>query len=178
MRTKASVDGIITRIWETGGLTADMEDDINKLRAEFDERQGILDKYGEAYDGEDEEYDWKPRAEYADKNEPEEPEENGSDIVIPEESAEYKEMSSEGDETVLVTTEDTPDWKAKYELLKQRYIDIFMHGTQMTTPEEIMQEMEEDLKEETKPMGLDQLLARADRAYLKEQEKMRRNHNA
>lgn len=60
MLTKNGVEKILNRIWETGGLSADMEDDISKLKAEFDEREGVLRKYGEVYDGEDkDEYDWQ-----------------------------------------------------------------------------------------------------------------------
>lgn len=60
MLTKGGVEKILNRIWETGGLSADMEEDISKLKAEFDEREGVLRKYGEVYAGEDkDEYDWK-----------------------------------------------------------------------------------------------------------------------
>lgn len=45
---------------ETGGLTPEMEEDISKLQSEFDEREGVLKKFGEVYDGEDkDEYDYK-----------------------------------------------------------------------------------------------------------------------
>lgn len=59
--TKRGIDKILDRIWETGGMTADMEDDIRRLRDEYDERKGILDKYGEEYDGEEDEYEFKER---------------------------------------------------------------------------------------------------------------------
>lgn len=52
---------LVQRIWETGGLTPDMEKDIERLKADYDEREGILKRYGESYDGEDEEYDFKER---------------------------------------------------------------------------------------------------------------------
>lgn len=59
--TKRGADKILRRIMETGGMTPDMEKDVERLRAEFDEREGMLSKvYGERYDGEDvDEYEWE-----------------------------------------------------------------------------------------------------------------------
>lgn len=51
--TKNGYNNVLTRIWETGGLTKDMEGDLERLKADFDEREGMLRKYGEVYDGED-----------------------------------------------------------------------------------------------------------------------------
>lgn len=60
--TKTGMNKILRRIMETGGLTPDMEHDIQRLRDDFDEREGILKKYGETYDGEDvDEYDFTGR---------------------------------------------------------------------------------------------------------------------
>lgn len=57
--TKRALEKLLRRLWETGGLTPDMEEDLQRLRDDFDEREGILRKYGEVYDGEDrDEYDW------------------------------------------------------------------------------------------------------------------------
>lgn len=62
--TKTGMDKILRRIMETGGLTEDMERDIDRLRSDFDEREGMLRRYGETYDGEDmDEYEWKGRDE-------------------------------------------------------------------------------------------------------------------
>lgn len=62
MLTRAGMNNILKRIFETGGMSADMESDIQKLRDDFDEREGMLRKFGETYDGEDkEEYDYTPR---------------------------------------------------------------------------------------------------------------------
>lgn len=62
MLTRTGANKILQRIWETGGLTPDMENDIQKLRDELDEREGILKKYGEVYDGEDrDEYEYKEK---------------------------------------------------------------------------------------------------------------------
>lgn len=60
--TKTGMDKILRRIMETGGLTEDMERDIDRLRSDFDEREGMLRRYGETYDGEDmDEYEWRER---------------------------------------------------------------------------------------------------------------------
>lgn len=57
--TKTGIKNLLNRLWETGGLSADMEADIKRLQDDFDEREGMLRKYGEVYDGEDkEEYEF------------------------------------------------------------------------------------------------------------------------
>lgn len=59
MLTKSGYSKLLNRIWETGGLTADMEEDLRRLQDDFDEREGMLRKYGEVYDGEDrDEYEY------------------------------------------------------------------------------------------------------------------------
>ena len=60
--TKKGSDTLLKRIFETGGLSPDMEKDIQRLKDDFDEREGILKKYGEEYDGELEEYDFIEKA--------------------------------------------------------------------------------------------------------------------
>lgn len=66
MLTKTGINKILTRIMETGGFTDDMEKDIRRLKDELDERDAILKKYGEVYDGEDkDEYEYVER-EYKD----------------------------------------------------------------------------------------------------------------
>lgn len=60
--TKTGMNKILRRIMETGGLTPDMEENIQRLRDDFDERESILKKYGETYDGEDaDEYEYTGR---------------------------------------------------------------------------------------------------------------------
>jgi hypothetical protein len=47
---------------ESGGMTEDMERDVERLKDDFDEREGILKRYGETYDGEDQdEYEYSER---------------------------------------------------------------------------------------------------------------------
>lgn len=60
--TKSGVNKILRRILETGGMTEDMENDIQRIQDDFDEREGMLKNYGEVYDGEDkDEYDFVGR---------------------------------------------------------------------------------------------------------------------
>lgn len=54
---------IIERIADGGGLDDDMLGDLKKLKDELDEREGMLKKYGESYDGEN----WRERAEAAER---------------------------------------------------------------------------------------------------------------
>lgn len=44
---------IMKRILETGGMTDEMEKDISALRDDFEEREGILKKYGVFNDNDD-----------------------------------------------------------------------------------------------------------------------------
>lgn len=47
---------------ESGGMTEDVERDVERLKDDFDEREGILKRYGETYDGEDQdEYEYSGR---------------------------------------------------------------------------------------------------------------------
>lgn len=60
--TRKGANAILRKIYETGGLKPDMEEDIKRLQDDFDEREGILRRYGDVYDGEDqEEYEYKGR---------------------------------------------------------------------------------------------------------------------
>lgn len=60
--TRSGMEKILRRIMERGGMTEDMERDVERLKDDFDEREGILKRYGETYDGEDrDEYDYSER---------------------------------------------------------------------------------------------------------------------
>lgn len=61
MLTQKGYYDILDRVFKTGGMTEDMEKDISALKSELDEREGVLREYGEAYDGEDASYEWKPK---------------------------------------------------------------------------------------------------------------------
>lgn len=60
--TRTAMYNLLRRIMESGGLTEDMEKDIQRIKDDFDEREGILKRYGETYDGEDtDEYEYAGR---------------------------------------------------------------------------------------------------------------------
>lgn len=60
--TKSGMTKILRKIMESGGMTEDMERSVRRLQDDFDEREGILKKYGETYDGEDrDEYEFSGR---------------------------------------------------------------------------------------------------------------------
>ena len=60
--TRSGMEKILRRIMESGGMTEDMERDVERLKDDFDEREGILKRYGETYAGEDrDEYDYSER---------------------------------------------------------------------------------------------------------------------
>lgn len=61
MYTEKGFTNLLSKIRETGGMTDDMEDTLKKLHDDFNEREGILKKYGEAYDGEADEYNFKEK---------------------------------------------------------------------------------------------------------------------
>lgn len=107
MRTRQAYEELLSRLMASGELTPDMEEDFRRLKDELDEREGILARYGETYDGENREYEWKPREE----------------------------------EVVDTPKENVVDWKAKYDEMKQRYIDRFMGRVK----EENLRDLKEDL---------------------------------
>lgn len=107
MRTRRAYEELLSRLMASGELTPDMEEDFRQLKDELDEREGMLARYGETYDGENKEYDWKPREE----------------------------------EVVDTPKENTIDWKARYDEMKQRYIDRFMGRVK----EENLRDLREDL---------------------------------
>lgn len=57
--TSRGMESLLRKIMETGGLTDDMENSVKRLKDDFDEREGILKRYGKTYEGDDtDEYDW------------------------------------------------------------------------------------------------------------------------
>lgn len=106
MRSRASIDEILRRIFETGGLTEDMERDVDALRSEYDEREGLLKKYGEFRDGED------GNTEYVELTSDE----------LPAESRERPETESLDNFGMI---HEQVDWQARYNELKTRYTDRF-----------------------------------------------------
>lgn len=141
--TKTGMDKILRRIMETGGLTEDMERDIDRLRSDFDEREGMLRRYGETYDGEDmDEYEWRGR----DDESREDSDRDDREIYTPREEA-----------------KDYEDWRGRYEEMRQRYLDRFFGGRDEGEEyQEIMSETEEDVRRDGKPQTFDELLERTE----------------
>lgn len=131
--TKTGMNKILRRIMETGGLTPEMEEDIQRLRDDFVEREGILRKYGETYDGEDvDEYDYTGR--------------DTDEIYTPKEEE-----------------KDAKEWRAKYEEMKARYLDRFFGGVDNDKNfEETMNETREDVERDGEPQTFDELLERVE----------------
>lgn len=141
--TKTGMDKILRRIMETGSLTEDMERDIDRLRSDFDEREGILRRYGETYDEEDmDEYEWRGR----DDESREDSDRDDKDIYTPREEA-----------------KDYEDWRGRYEEMRQRYLDRFFGGRDEGEEyREIMRETEEDVRRDGEPQTFDELLERTE----------------
>lgn len=131
--TKTGMNKILRRIMETGGLTPDMEEDIQRLRDDFDERESILKKYGETYDSEDvDEYEYTGR-------------DTGEIYTSKEEEKDAKE------------------WRTKYEEMKARYLDRFFGGVDNDKNfEETMNETREDVERDGEPQTFDELLERVE----------------
>lgn len=131
--TKTGMNKILRRIMETGGMTPDMEEDIQRLRDDFDEREGILKKYGKTYDGEDaDEYEYTGR--------------DTDEIYTPKEEE-----------------KDAKEWRTKYEEMKARYLDRFFGGVDSDKNfEETMNETREDVERDGEPQTFDELLERVE----------------
>lgn len=127
MRTRAAYEELLTRLMNSGELTPDMEEDFRRLKDELDEREGMLARYGETYDGENKEYKWVAREVETDGSK------DGSDEVVQE---------PEGNDVVDTPEENVIDWEAKYRNLKERYIDRFMGRIK----EENLEDMRNDLE--------------------------------
>lgn len=127
MRTRLAYEELLTRLMNSGELTPDMEADFSRLKDELDEREGMLARYGETYDGENKEYEWVAREVETDGTK------DGSDDV----------MQDDNENDVIDTPEENViDWEAKYRELKQRYIDRFMGRIK----EENLEDMRNDLE--------------------------------
>lgn len=128
MRTRLAYEELLTRLMNSGELTPDMEVDFSRLKDELDEREGMLARYGETYDGENKEYEWVAREVKTDGTK------DGSDEVVQEDESENKVIDT--------PEENVIDWEAKYRDLKQRYVDRFMGRIK----EENLADMRNDLE--------------------------------
>lgn len=127
MRTRAAYEELLTRLMNSGELTPDMEEDFRRLKDELDEREGMLARYGETYDGENKEYEWVAREVETDGTK------DGSDDVVQDDME---------NDVIDTPEENVIDWEAKYRELKERYIDRFMGRIK----EENLDDMRNDLE--------------------------------
>lgn len=127
MRTRAAYEELLTRLMNSGELTPDMEEDFRRLKDELDEREGMLARYGETYDGENKEYEWVAREVETDGTK------DGSDDVV---------QDDKENDVINTPEENVIDWEAKYRDLKERYIDRFMGRIK----EENLDDMRNDLE--------------------------------
>lgn len=127
MRTRVAYEELLTRLMNSGELTQDMEEDFRRLKDELDEREGILTRYGETYDGENKEYEWAAREVETDGTK------DGSDDVV---------QDDKENDVIDTPEENVIDWEAKYKDLKERYIDRFMGRIK----EENLDDMHNDLE--------------------------------
>lgn len=127
MRTRLAYEELLTRLMNSGELTPDMEVDFSRLKDELDEREGMLARYGETYDGENKEYEWVAREVETDGTK------DGSDDVV---------QDDKENDVIDTPEENVIDWEAKYRELKQRYIDRFMGRIK----EENLEDMRNDLE--------------------------------
>lgn len=131
--TRSGMTKILRRIMESGGMIDDMEEDVRRLQDDFDEREGILRKYGETYDGEDrDEYEFSER--------------DGTSIYTPREEDKLAD-----------------DWRIKYEEMKKRYLDRFFGTDEIEDDYfETMRKTREDVKRDGEPQSFDELLERVE----------------
>ena len=131
--TRSGMTKILRRIMESEGMTKDMEEDVRRLQDDFDEREGILRKYGETYDGEDrDEYEFSER--------------DGTSIYTPREEDKLAD-----------------DWRIKYEEMKKRYLDRFFGTDEIEDDYfETMRKTREDVKRDGEPQSFDELLERVE----------------
>lgn len=131
--TRSGMTKILRRIMESGGMSDDMEEDVRRLQDDFDEREGILRKYGETYDGEDrDEYEFSER--------------DGTSIYTPREEDKLAD-----------------DWRIKYEEMKKRYLDRFFGTDEIEDDYfETMRKTREDVKRDGEPQSFDELLERVE----------------
>lgn len=127
MRTRLAYEELLTRLMNSGELTPDMEEDFRRLKDELDEREGMLARYGETYDGENKEYEWVAREAETDGTK------DGSDAVV---------QDDKENDVIDTPEENVIDWEAKYRDLKQRYVDRFMGRIK----EENLDDMRNDLE--------------------------------
>ena len=132
--TKKEHEDLLREIAETGGDTANMLELMQKLRDDFDEREGELRGYGEERD--------KERPEGAEKE----------DERIRRESRE-DDKEDRGERRDPLSKDVVS--RAEYDELKRKYIDRFF-----STPEEVKKETEKDVKRDGENQTFEELFKR------------------
>lgn len=118
--TKQEHENLLKEIAESGGDTDNMLKLMQRLRDDFNEREGILRKLGETKD----------------KNEP----------STKEEREEIRKESIEDDKEDSGLRRDPINYRDKYEKLRRNYINRYFSGSE----EEKEEEEEKDKKKERK----------------------------
>lgn len=136
--SKEEHEGLLRRIAETGGATPEMLEDIQKLRDEYDERMGELRRYGERRD--------KDRPEGSEEEERKLDREDRRD-EREDRRDDRDDVESRGEREV-----DPTDWRGKYEEIRKKYIDRFF-----TSPEEVKEDQEEDVKRDGEKVTFEEL---------------------
>lgn len=132
--TGAGLDKILRRIMESGEISDELSNDVQRIRDDFNERNGYLSRIGEVYTGDDvDEYDFKLK--------------DDTSIYTPDEEKE------------LAIT-----WESKYNDIKKKYLDRFFGGVEPegTNPIEIMDDTEQDVRRDGEPQTFDELLERTE----------------
>lgn len=62
--TKNEVYALLDKAFDSGGLTESMGEDLRKIKDSFDEREGLLSKYGEYKDGSWSEFERVDKADF------------------------------------------------------------------------------------------------------------------
>lgn len=132
--TKKEHEDLLREIAETGGDTANMLELMQKLRDDFDEREGELRRYGEERD--------KERPEGAEKE----------DERIRRESRE-DDKEDRGERRDPLSKDVVS--RAEYDELKRKYIDRFF-----SAPEEVKKETEKDVKRDGENQTFEELFKR------------------
>lgn len=111
--TKTGYNNILKRMYEGTGMSPDLEADFDRLRTDYDEREGYLREGGEVYDGDDKE-------EY-----------------------EYVKIAVEAPAITEANVTDTAEhWRSEYNALKERYINRFFGGDSIAEDTTILGEDE------------------------------------
>lgn len=148
MRGKAGIERLLREIMETGGLTDAMEEKIKALQSEFDEREGMLRRYGEIRESDD------------------------------GESAEFEEIredsavdNTDEERSEHVETEEPINWEARYNELQTKYLNRFFNSgseerrdydSTLEKKDSIVLEQDSDVERDGTVQSFDDLLYRAE----------------